>query len=132
MKVALGGSATDLFVGKITALRHSFHHAQDVLTLVANDPLHTLASSRVTKIYEEMTDSDIVSQVLSDAGVDPGEVEPTEESRLYTFQRAESNYSFLRRLAAAATAICSGPGRVWSTSSSPNTPATSPRSSRKA
>jgi len=94
------GSREYAFVGIITGIRHSYMQSRETVTVLAMDPLCKLAASRRTKVYEEMKDSDIVSAVLSEAGLEEGNVEATQEEHKYTLQRNESDFVFLRRLAA--------------------------------
>ena len=100
VKVVLGGSEASIFEGYITGLRHSFSRAGDVITVLAMDPLMKLAASRVVKVYEEMTDSDIAQSLIGDAGLSSGTVDSTSGTNSYVFQRNESNLSLMRRLAA--------------------------------
>lgn len=100
VEVKIGGDDRKLFVGFITGLRHSYQQGRDSLTVLAMDPLCKLAASRVVKVYEEMTDSDIASAVISDGGATAGTVDSTSGTHKYVFQRNESNLVFLRRLAA--------------------------------
>jgi phage protein D len=110
-----GGSGDKIFNGFITGLRH---HARagnvEYLTVVAMDPLCKLGASRHTKIYEEQTDSDIVSAVLSAAGLSPGTVDSTSGSNKYVIQRNESDLAFLKRLAArnGYLLLVNGEGKV--------------------
>jgi phage protein D len=95
-----GGAREYAFVGIITGIRHSYIQSRETVTVLAMDPLCKLAASRVTKVYEEMKDSDIVEAVLGEAGLEAGNIEATTEEHPYTLQRNESHFSFLRRLAA--------------------------------
>lgn len=100
VELSLGGSEDPIFVGTITGLRHVFQEGKATLTLTASDPLYKLASSRFTKKYPEMTDEQIVTDVIDLAGCEKGTVDPTSETRPFTLQRSESHFHFLRRLAA--------------------------------
>ena len=84
----------------VTGIRHSYVKSKDSVTILAMDPCCKLAASQHTRVFEEMKDSDAVSQVLSEAGLQPGNIEATQETRKYILQRNESDFSFLRRLAA--------------------------------
>ena len=95
--MSFGGDTFKVFKGTVSGLRHGYQQGRDTLTVLAMDPQGKLAASRETKIYEEMTDSDIATQVL---GTDEGQVDATSEKRPYTLQRNESNLEFVRRLAA--------------------------------
>jgi len=99
-KTAVAGQREYAFVGVITGLRHSYLKSRDSITILAMDPLCKLAASQATRVFEEMTDSDIVNQVLGEAGLEIGTVDSTPETRKYILQRNESDFVFLRRLAA--------------------------------
>ncbi len=99
-KAAVAGQREYAFVGVVTGLRHSYLKSRDSITILAMDPLCKLAGSQATRVFEEMTDSDIVNQVLGEAGLEIGTVDSTPETRKYILQRNESDFMFLRRLAA--------------------------------
>lgn len=100
VEVSVGGSEYLVFKGYVSAIRQSYQKGRIVFYVQAMDPLVKLAASRITKVYEEMTDSDIVSAVISRAGLTAGTVDSTSLSHPYVLQRNESDLSFLRRLAA--------------------------------
>ncbi|HHO49734.1 MAG TPA: phage late control D family protein [Deltaproteobacteria bacterium] len=100
VSIKVGMESSPIFVGKIAELRHTFENGRSSVVLVAFDPLHQLASSRATAVFEEVTDSDIANRVLETAGVEIGTIDTTSETIPYTLQRDESHYVFLRRLAA--------------------------------
>ena len=95
--VRVGGSSEDDFCGIICAIRHHLARRTDSCTVVAMDALCKFASSRNTRVYEEMKDSDIISDIL---GGDAGSIDSTSETHLYVHQRNESDLDFLKRLAA--------------------------------
>jgi len=99
-KTGVSGTREYAFVGVVTGLRHSYLKSRDSITILAMDPLCKLAASQYTRVFEEMTDDAIVNQVLGEAGLDIGNVEGTPETRKYVLQRNESDFLFLRRLAA--------------------------------
>ncbi len=99
-KTSVQGSREYAFVGIITGMRHSYLKSRDSMTILAMDPTCKLAASQATRVFEEMTDSDIVNQVLGEAGLEIGNIESTQETRKYILQRNESDFMFLRRLAA--------------------------------
>jgi phage protein D len=98
---AFGGHADVFFTGVITAIRHySVAGGLEMVEILALDPLCKLGASRHTRIFEEQKDSDIVSSVLGDAGLEAGVVDSTAVTHDYVLQRNESDLVFLRRLAA--------------------------------
>ncbi len=100
IEVAVGGDAAAIFKGYITELRGAYAKGERTFTVVAMDPLCKLAASRVTQVYEEVKDSDVVSTVLGRAGVTKGTVDSTAGISKYVIQRNESDLFFLKRLAA--------------------------------
>lgn len=100
VKVTVGGTTDTIFEGKITHLGHLHEGGVDTFRIVAMDDLIKLAASNETLVYEEMTDSDIASQVIGSGGATTGTVDATSGTRPYVLQRAESNLRFLKRLAA--------------------------------
>jgi phage protein D len=101
IKAGFGGSSEMAFSGFVTGVRHhSSAGGQEFITVIAMDPLCKLRASRRTKVYDEdSTDSDIVSALLGEAGVDPGTVDSTSAKHKYVIQRNESDLTFLKRLA---------------------------------
>jgi len=97
---SFGGDADVNFTGVVTAIRHFCKSGVDMIEIQALDPLVKLSSSRHTRFWEESTDSDVVSSVLGDAGVDTGTVDSTSLTHKYIMQRNESDLTFLRKLAA--------------------------------
>lgn len=100
ISIVMGGDSRKLFVGNITGSRHAFQKGKNTLTVIAMDPLHKLAASRETVTYLEKKDSEVASQVIGQAGVPSGTIDATTRVYPYILQRNESNYTFLRRLAA--------------------------------
>lgn len=94
-----GGSVTDHFVGVVASIKHGYKGGRETVSVKCYDPLCKLVGSRVTKTYEKMKDSDVASSVLSDAGLELGNIEATTEEHPFIIQRNESYYSFLMRLA---------------------------------
>lgn len=100
IEMNFGGDTFKVFSGMVTGLRHAYQNGRDTLTVKAMDPLCKLQASRKTKTFDKMKDSDMFSQIVSEAGLQLGQVEGTEEEHPYTFQRNESMLEFVRRLAA--------------------------------
>ncbi|MCB9686745.1 MAG: phage late control D family protein [Alphaproteobacteria bacterium] len=95
-----GGDTFKVFSGLVVGMKHAYQNGRDTLTIRAMDPLCKLQASRKTKTFDKMKDSDMFSQIISEAGLQLGNVEATEEEHPYTFQRNESMLEFVRRLAA--------------------------------
>jgi len=99
VEITLGGSARKVFVGTITSTKHGHAKGQDSLTIKCMDPLAKVMASRSTQTWEDMSDADIVSEILGKYGL-VGAVDATEGQNPYAMQRNESDYHYLRRLAA--------------------------------
>lgn len=99
-EASFGGSGEVTFTGVVTAVRHYSKKDVELVEIQALDPAIKLASSRNTRIWEDVTDSDVVSAVLGDAGVDAGTVDSTSTTHKYVLQRSESDLNFLKKLAA--------------------------------
>ena len=102
VEVSVGGSTDKLFVGTVSSVRHSWKNDVEVIVVEAMDPLIKLAASTATKAYnvteQNQSDDQIVSSVLSDAGVDAGQIDSS-SLKQYTLQLNESYLSFLKKLA---------------------------------
>jgi Bacteriophage probable baseplate hub protein len=97
LEVALAGSK--VFAGRVSALEAGFPHAAPpVLTVLAEDRLLDLRRGRVTKLYENMSDSDIFSQIASDNGFTPA-IDVNGPTHRSVVQHSETYLSFLRRRA---------------------------------
>ncbi len=100
LKLTLGESGADAFEGEVVAIEPSFSQAGGTsLTVRALDKVHRLGRGRKTRVFEEMTDSDVVSSVGGEAGLSV-ETDSTDETLPYILQRNESDIAFLKRLAA--------------------------------
>ena len=103
--VEIGGNAIKNFSGQITSVTHTLNKGKESIVVTAMDPLIKLANSNATKVWggapdDKFKDSDLASEVISAGGCTSGTVDNTSGERPYILQRAESNLSFLKRLAA--------------------------------
>ena len=99
VEMSLGGSARKAFKGTIIGTKHGHAKGRDTLTLKCMDPLAKVMASRSTQTFEGKTDADIVNEILGKYGA-VGTIDSTEGENPYAFQRNESDYHYLRRLAA--------------------------------
>jgi phage protein D len=98
VEVQVGGSSA-IFTGLISELRFNTTNNKSTLTVVAMDKLVKLVASTRTKVFENQKDSDIASSVCGGAGLSVA-TDATSETNKYVLQRSESDYFFLKRLAA--------------------------------
>ncbi len=96
----LGESDTEVFQGEIIGMEPSFSVKGGAsLTIRALDKVHRLGRGRKTRVFEDMTDADVVSEVGGEVGLNV-DADSTEETLPYILQRNESDIAFLKRLAA--------------------------------
>jgi phage protein D len=90
---------TTIFKGEITALEPDF--AQDstaVLVVRGYDRSHRLHRGTKSKVFVQVTDSDIVSKITREAGLTPN-VEATTEVHDHVFQYGVSDWAFIHERA---------------------------------
>jgi phage protein D len=100
VECTFGDASSPIFSGEIVAIEPSFS-GESLYSIVirAMEKTHRLGRGRVTRIFEEQKDSDVVSTVAGESGLSV-EAEATNETHSYILQRNESNLAFLKRLAA--------------------------------
>lgn len=101
VRIEMGADATrPVFVGVVTGLRHVRRGGRERLVVIAMDPLCKLAASRRTATFEHASDTDVLHQVASAAGLQVRRADAGSFSRAYVLQRNESDLDLVRRLAA--------------------------------
>jgi phage protein D len=92
VEATVGEGNVLLFKGHVTALEPSWTmDGGTTLTVRALDPLHILGRGRKTRYWEDVLDSDIVSEVGAECGLSTN-VEATSDSMPYVLQRNESTF----------------------------------------
>ncbi len=100
VEAKIGAGNVLLFKGQVTAVEPSYTmDGGTTITVRALDPLHILGRGRKTRYWEDVLDSDIISEVGGECGAETA-IEATSEQMPYVLQRNESNIAFLKRLAA--------------------------------
>ncbi len=100
LKLTIGTSGTEVFQGEVVGMEPRFSAKGGTsLTVRALDKVHRLGRGRKTRVFEEMTDADVVSSVGGEAGLSV-DTDSTDETLPYILQRNESDIAFLKRLAA--------------------------------
>ncbi len=70
LEIALGEDATaPIFKGDITAIEERYGDGAPQTVLLAEDALHKLARVRKSRVFEAMSLTDVVSQVVADTGL---------------------------------------------------------------
>ncbi|MHC5778223.1 VgrG-related protein [Nostoc sp.] len=91
----------DLIEGEITAIEVRFNEKSEAPIVVRGyDISHRLHRGRYNRSFLNVTDSDIVSKIASEAGIKLGKIDPSGEPHEYVFQENQTNMEFLRSRAA--------------------------------
>lgn len=88
-----------LIVGEITAIEPRFGD-YSTATIRGFDRMHRLQFGTTTKVFENLSDNDIVTQVARSAGVAVSARGSGTEINVYVQQRQQNNYQFLLKRAA--------------------------------
>jgi len=93
------GTSTRTGYGDITELTHHYSAGDGwQLTFTGLDRLHRLRGDCHTRVFEQMKHSDLISTIAGDHGLS-GQAEGVSSSPMDTFQAAETDAVFLKRLA---------------------------------
>ena len=91
----------DLINGEITAIEVHFTHTSEAHIVVRGyDISHRLHRGRYNRSFLNQTDSDIVRKVISEVGIEHGQIDESGEPHDYVFQENQTNMEFLRERAA--------------------------------
>lgn len=101
LAAAAGSDPVSVFKGQLVALEPEFTEREAVLTLRAYDRSHKLNRDRKTDMFQEMTYSDIASQVAQSNGLGTGTVDSTSTQIPFVQQSNETDWDFLWRIADA-------------------------------
>jgi uncharacterized protein involved in type VI secretion and phage assembly len=93
------GASKKLFDGEIVELEPEFGAGTQRLVVRAFDRLHRLTRGRYVRSFVNVSDSDLVGRIASDAGLDP-RARPTNHVYDYVLQANETNLAFLQKRAA--------------------------------
>jgi uncharacterized protein involved in type VI secretion and phage assembly len=91
-----GGSADTLIKGEVTGFEAEYGASRLRTILRGYDLSHRLHRGRNTKTYKNMTDSDIVKQVIGNAGLTPGQIDSTSVTYDHVSQANQSDWDFLK------------------------------------
>lgn len=93
-------SAT-IFEGEITAIEAHFSETSQAPIIIRGyDVSHRLHRGRYNRSFQNVTDTDIVNQIIAEAGISAGTVESSGSPHDYVFQENQTNMEFLRERAA--------------------------------
>jgi phage protein D len=94
-------SLTSLFDGQITTFEPEFTEHEVILAVRGYDRSHLMNRSPRTETYQQMSYSDIASQVASTAGLQSGTIDDAGGTLDFVQQSDETDWAFLWRLARA-------------------------------
>ena len=94
------GSSGALVTGEITAIEGYYRGLTGWTVVRGYDLCHRLQRARRTRSFEEMTDSDIATQLANDAKLPLGEITPTETVHEHLLQCNQTDWEFLAQRAA--------------------------------
>ncbi|MBD2455012.1 VgrG-related protein [Nostoc sp. FACHB-87] len=87
--------------GEITAIETEFTSGSQAPIIIRGyDMSHRLHRGRYNRSFQNVTDSDVVNQVIGEAGITAGTVTSTTIVHDYVFQENQTNMEFLRERAA--------------------------------
>ena len=94
------GVPMPLITGEITAVEVEYAHGETLTIVRGMDLSHRLMRGTNTMAYPEMTASDVVTMLVGEAGIIPGEIIPTTNIYPWLSQANVSNWVFIQQLAA--------------------------------
>ncbi|MBE9052222.1 VgrG-related protein [Nostocales cyanobacterium LEGE 11386] len=87
--------------GEITAIETEFtSESQAPIVIRGYDISHRLHRGRYNRSFQDVTDSDVVNQIIGEASIAAGSVTSTSIVHKYVFQENQTNMEFLRERAA--------------------------------
>lgn len=96
----IGQGTSELFSGQIVSLEPSYQiEGIASINIRCMDKMHILGRGRKTKFWEDMKDSDVVTEVASECGLSV-DAEDTGTIHPYILRRNESAIAFCKRIAA--------------------------------
>jgi hypothetical protein len=89
-----------LIVGEITALEGVYEGYMRTTIVRGYDLSHRLQRVRRTRAFIDMTDSEIAAEIAADAGLEPGEIMPSDLFHEHLPQYDQTDWEFLKQRAA--------------------------------
>jgi hypothetical protein len=95
----LDGAPIPLITGEVSAVEVEYSHGETLTIVRGMDSSNRLMRGTKTMAYPEMTASDVVTMLVAEAGIIPGEVIPTTNIYPWLSQANVSNWVFIQQLA---------------------------------
>lgn len=106
IEIAAVGQGADegeaLVAGQVVSIECDYDQLGARVVVRGYDAAHRLHRTRRTRVFRNMTDSDIVKQVANDAGLQVGLIEPTSEVHDHVSQANVTDWEFLSDRARSA------------------------------
>src|ERR1700722_3020812 len=99
------GVPTPLLTGEVTAVEVEHAHGETLTIVRGMDASNRLMRGTKTMAYPEMTASDVVTMLVAEAGIIPGEIIPTTNIYPWLSQANVSNWVFIQQLAALENCV---------------------------
>ena len=96
---AEGGERVRLIKGEVTAFEGRYEDFTGSTTVRGYDVTHRLQKIKRTRAFVNMSDSDVARQVAQDAGLQVGEITPTEVVHEHLPQYDQTDWDFLKQRA---------------------------------
>ncbi len=100
LTVSDDGAPIPLLTGEVTAVEVEYAHGETLTIVRGMDRSHRLMRGTQTMAYPEMTASDVVTMLVGEAGIVPGEIIPTTNMYPWLTQANVSAWVFIQQLAA--------------------------------
>ena len=89
-----------MITGEVSAVEVEYSHGETLTIVRGMDRSNRLMRGTKTMAYPEMTASDVVTMLVAEAGIIPGEIIPTTNIYPWLSQANVSNWVFIQQLAA--------------------------------
>jgi phage protein D/phage baseplate assembly protein gpV len=100
LQVQTAAEPIPLMMGEVTSVEIDYGPEGDLTVVRGLDRSHRLMRGTQTMAYPEMTASDVVTALVAEAGVPPGEITPTENLYEWLTQANVSAWVFIQQLCA--------------------------------
>lgn len=105
VQVTTMGVPTPLMMGEVTAVEIDYGPDGNLTVVRGLDRSHRLMRGSTTMSYPEMTASDVVTALVGEAGLPPGEIIPTENVYEWLSQANVSSWVFIKQLCALENCV---------------------------
>jgi phage protein D len=93
------GDSVALIAGEVTSIEGTFERLTFYTVVRGYDLTHRLQRTRQTRTFMNMNDSDIATQVATDYGLEPGQIDPSSTLHEHLGQCDQTDWEFLNQRA---------------------------------